>query len=101
MCDIALQELALVEDLERDNKLALLLTRQVNMAKLATTKRLANLEVINAPLSAIECYIGDDDGGRDWVHNSRHRRPTVVVWGECSLIKSWIVLIIKRRTKIH
>lgn len=48
------QQLLLVKNLERDYKFAFPLPGQVDVAKLATTKRLSDFEVVNGPLSAIK-----------------------------------------------
>lgn len=54
--DSSLQKLLLEEHLKRHYVLATLLPRQVDMAKLATTKGFADLEIVNSPLRAIECF---------------------------------------------
>ena len=82
MCDIALQKLALVEHLERNYEFAFLLSCQVDMAKLATTERFADLEVIDGPLSAIKCLMSTNCCNRVL---SQHWRPTYIVWSWCLL----------------
>lgn len=52
--DATLEELLLVEHFERNDILAALFTGEVHMAKLATPQRLSDLEVIDAPLSAVK-----------------------------------------------
>ena len=52
------------------------------MAKLATTKRFADLEVVDGPLSAIKCLIDTSGSNRDL---SQHWRPVNVVWSLGSL----------------
>ena len=57
LCHFALEKLMLVENLDGENILALLLSRQVDVAKLATAKRHSDLEVIDAPLGAVKVLI--------------------------------------------
>ena len=82
MRDIAFQKLSLVEHLERDDEFAFFLSRQVDMAKLATTKRFAYLEVIYGPLSAIKSLMSTNCCNRVL---SQHWRPTHIVWSWCLL----------------
>ena len=52
---IVLEELALVEDFKRDDELGFLFSRKIHVAKLASSERLSNFEVIYTPISALEC----------------------------------------------
>ena len=49
--DARLAQLALVEHLERDDKVRLLLAGEVDLAKLAVAERLANVKVGERPLA--------------------------------------------------
>ena len=51
---IVLDELALVQDLERDDELRLLLPREIDVAKLAFAQRFPDFEVIDRPLAWVE-----------------------------------------------
>lgn len=50
MLHIGFEELLFVKHFECDDELRLLLSRQVDVAKLSTTEGLANLEVVNGPI---------------------------------------------------
>ena len=82
MSDIAFQKLTFVEHLERDYEFAFFLSRQVDMAKLATTERFTDLKVIDGPLSAIKCLMSTNCCNRVL---SQHWRPTHIVWSWCLL----------------
>ena len=57
LCHFALEELMLVKNLDREDILALLLSRQVDVTKLATAERHPDLEVIYAPFGAVKVLI--------------------------------------------
>ena len=54
MRNIIFEQLALEEDLERDNKFGFLLSGKVHMPELTSTKRSSNFKVVNRPICAIK-----------------------------------------------
>lgn len=54
--DATFEELLLVEHLEGDDVLATLLSGEVDVAKLATTQRFPNFEIVDSPLGAVEYF---------------------------------------------
>ena len=54
MLHVRLQKLLLVQDLECDNKLGLLLPREVYMPELAPAEGLADLEIVDRPVLGLE-----------------------------------------------
>ena len=54
MLHVGLQQLLLVQHLERDNKLGLLLPREVYMPELAPAEWLADLEIVDRPILGLE-----------------------------------------------
>lgn len=56
-----LQELLFEEDLEGNDELALLLSRQVDVAELPLAQRLSNLKVLDRPTLLCD-LLGDADG---------------------------------------
>ena len=80
---IGLHELLLVEHLERHDELRLLLPGEIDMAKLAPSQRLANLEVVNRPLLRTEFLLSVQRGlGEQLVlflcEHARHRHVLLV-----------------------
>lgn len=58
MLHIALHQLLLVEHFERNNKLGLLFSCQVDMAKLSSAKRLPNFKIIDSPFFRVKLLRG-------------------------------------------
>lgn len=54
MLNIALHQLLLIQDFQRNNKLRFLLPCKVNMTELASAKGLADLEIVNGPFLGLE-----------------------------------------------